>query len=271
MWMTSTSFYDYPSGVLDQNLTGQDFKAVILGDVTGDWSPTGPNRPMGVSESSEAVLATLPVTEASAGSNVSIPFRLANLGAQGVLSYQFDVRYDPTVIAPSQVPVDLTGTNAANLAVAYNVAEPGLLKVAVYGAVPANADGIYANLQFSVTGAAGSTTPLAIEGFMVNGPATEVTTQAGRLTVSGAATTGSLSGRVFTAAGKRVPNATVTIKDTVGNRFSTVTDATGRFTFSGLTIGGVYAVSVDAPPMKFRTQSVTVVEGVTEITLIAQP
>src|SRR4029453_16761040 len=131
MWTTGTSFYSYPSGVLDQNLTGQDFRAVILGDVTGDWSPTGPNRPMGQSESSSSVRAMLPITEASAGSIISVPFRLSELEGQGVLSYQFDVRYDPAVITPRQVPIDLTGTNAANLGVAYNIPEPGLLKVAV--------------------------------------------------------------------------------------------------------------------------------------------
>jgi hypothetical protein len=257
--------------VIDQNLVGQDFRALLMGDVSGDWLPTGPNGPQGPGEGGNAVQASLPVTEAAAGASVAVPFRLAALGGQGVTSYQFDVQYDPTVIAPQPEAVDLTGTNAANLLVVYNVIQPGLLKVAVYGAVPANGDGVYANLKFTVTGAAGSSTPLALQGFMVNGPAIPILTQDGRLTVSGPVANGTLTGRVLTAVGKRVVNATVVAKIAGGNRVTTVTDATGRFTFNGLTIGGVYNVSVTATGLVFRPQSVSIVDGVTEITIIAEP
>jgi len=105
---------------------------------------------------------------------------------------------------------------------------------------------------------------------MLNGPATAVSAQDGRLTVSGPVSTGGITGLALSSTGKAVANATVIIKNSAGYRATTVTDAAGRFTFNGLTIGGAYTLNVSAL-LKFRPQAVTVVEGLTEITLIAEP
>ena len=49
-----------------------------------------------------------------------------------------------------------------SLTIVSNSPTPGLLKVAVYGAVPVYGDGVYVYLRFKVTGKAGTATPLQL-------------------------------------------------------------------------------------------------------------
>jgi hypothetical protein len=65
-------------------------------------------------------------------------------------SLQFDISYDPAVMAPAGATLD--GAVDQSLSIVSNAPEPGLLKVAVYGAVPVAGDGVYAYLVFNVTG-----------------------------------------------------------------------------------------------------------------------
>ena len=141
----------------------------MLGDVNGDWSPTGPLRPAERPiASADSPSASLPDIAASARSEVSIPFSIANLRGKTVGSYQFDVEYDPTVIRPAEIAASVAGTLDESLSVVSNSPSPGLLKVAVYGAFPVYGDGAYLNLVFKVTGPVGSTTPLRISSFILN-------------------------------------------------------------------------------------------------------
>ena len=107
-WVFSPASVPHPGGVMG-SLT-ENYRAVMIGDVSGDWNPMGPRpaepiRRFGVPD----VMASLPVMKAAAGAEVVIPFRIDDLGGIGVGSYQFDLIYDPSVITPADAAASITG------------------------------------------------------------------------------------------------------------------------------------------------------------------
>ena len=162
----------------------ENYTAYLMGDVNGDWNPLGAGRPINPTYGPKAVRASLSVLAAGTGSVVAVPLRIENLRGAGVGSYQFDVEYDPAVVVPSEIAADLSGTLSADLSVAYNTAQPGRLRIAVFGAIPANGDGTYVKLHFIAVGKPGSTSPLTISGFRLNQGTTVVAVTAGQVTVT---------------------------------------------------------------------------------------
>ena len=65
---------------------------------------------------------------------ISIPVNVQGVADKGIISYEFDLRYDPAMIQPLENPVDVAGTVSRGLSVVTNAVEPGLLRVVVYGA-----------------------------------------------------------------------------------------------------------------------------------------
>ena len=117
-------------------------------------------------------------------------------------SYQFDIEYDPTVVAPALIAADLDGTMSGALSVIYNAEIPGLLKVAVFGAIPASGDGVYVNLHFDAVGKPGLDSPLTISAFVLNDGSETVAVNSGQVTITESNNTGLLQGRLLTDAWK---------------------------------------------------------------------
>ncbi len=160
----------------------QDYKALLLGDVSGDWMPPS-SRPL---ESVKpdlkyAVRVSVPSVKAPVGSQVAMPLKIGNLQGRGVSSYQFDIEYDPSVIAPAEIAADLAGTLSEGMSVVYNSPSPGLLKVAVFGVAPFSNDGVFLYLRFLTIGKAGSGTTLTISGLRLNDGTGDVLVTSGRL------------------------------------------------------------------------------------------
>ena len=70
------------------------------------------------------------------------------------------------------------------MSVVFQPPTPGLLKVAVYGAIPATNDGVYVYLRFTTTGKAGTGTPITISGFRLADGVDEIVTTNGFLQIS---------------------------------------------------------------------------------------
>ncbi len=183
-WKFTPASTVYPNLIGDYS--GQNYLALLKGDVNGDWSPLGSNRPapMTKEQARNAVRVSLPELTAAKGAAVIVPFRLDNLRGAGITSYQFDVEYDPGVLSPSKVAADIAGTMSSGLTVVSNSPQPGLLKVVVYGAWPAVGDGVYLNLRFRPRGEVGSSSPLTITGFRFNDGKTGSVTTDGRITIT---------------------------------------------------------------------------------------
>jgi hypothetical protein len=164
------------------NTPNQDYAALLMGDVNGDWSNIMMLVPQPMSLF-DSIKVSVPRLDAAAGRQVLVPLSIGNLMGRGMTAYQFDVEYNPTVITPAEVAADLTGTHSEGMTVISNAPEAGLLKVAVYGAMPVYGDGVHVNLRFVAAGAPGTISPVAIRGFRANNGTTSVLTYDGSVEI----------------------------------------------------------------------------------------
>jgi hypothetical protein len=264
-WKFTPTDRMYASVLTDQ--TNQDHTAILMGDVNGDWVP---GLPRAERPSREPVIASAGKLSAEPGDAVTIPVRFDDLNGVGVTSYQFDVEYDPAVIAPIENSAEVTGTVAEGLTVASNMVEPGLLKVVVFGALPVHGDGLYAGLRFNVVGKQGSSSPIEIRGFRFNDGLDEVRAVDGLIKVGPATGDPILMGRLLTPTGDPVMAAEVTVTSTTGEIRSMRSDHLGRFQCDGLTLGGSYTVSIRSARYKFEPVTVSIAATVTDVDMIAR-
>ncbi len=244
----------------------RNFTGILMGDVSGDWAPET-SRPAAANRLT-SVRALLADATAAPGSNVAIPLRIENMAGAGVTAYQFDVEYDPAVIAPAAMAATVSGTIGQGLGVVSNAPTPGLLKVVVYGALPVSGEGVYVNLQFSTIGSAGSTTPLNISQFTLNDGTSPVYTINGSVTV-GRADDNALRGRVMTPTGAGLANARVIATSSTGERFAVLAGSMGYFEFGGLAMNETYTLSVESKRYSFTPRTVSLTSNMAGIVMIA--
>ncbi|MBK8466778.1 MAG: VCBS repeat-containing protein [Chloracidobacterium sp.] len=157
----------YPS--MTDSITGQDYVGLLFGEVSGNWADSSGrpvNRSIGGPIRNASVLIERVVS--SAGKEVAVPVRVEGVANKGVIAYEFELRYDPSVIQPEGTGVDITKTVSGQFTAVSNAEEPGLLRVAVYGTMPITGNGILLNLRFTSVGASGTGSQLTWERFMFN-------------------------------------------------------------------------------------------------------
>ncbi len=162
---------------VNSNLAGEDYTAFLMGDVSGNWTNTGA-RPVGGRQLAvgswqdagpeRGIEIKSPSMVTRTGDEVIVPVSVDGVASKGIIAYEFDLRYDPSVIQPDANPVELSETVSRGLTAVANASEPGLLRVAVYGAIPIDGNGILLNLRFTAVGANGSVSPLTWERIMFN-------------------------------------------------------------------------------------------------------
>ena len=177
------------------NFTGEDYSALLMGEVSGNWTNTGA-RPAGIVESGKwkvesedggparGIAIELPTLTASSDKEIIVPVSVQGIANKGVISYEFDLRYDASVMQPLVDPVDVKDTASRGLSVVTNATEPGLLRVVVYGAFPIDENGVLLNLRFTAVGAAGSVSPLTFERILFNEGEPRVTVFDGLVEIS---------------------------------------------------------------------------------------
>jgi hypothetical protein len=256
--------------VVNTNFT-QNYSAILMGDVSGGWPNPAPRPALDTTgHSADLVRASVPNVEAGVRSEAIVPFRIDNLGGKGVTSYQFDIEYDPAVLTPVVSAASVLGTASDGLTVVSNSPESGLLKVAVFGALPVNGDGVYVNLRFTTIGEAGSASPLTIREFRFNDGDDEVTMTGGRVSVTAAANNAAINGKLSTALGSGVTNARVVLTSSTGEQRSVLSGPMGYFSFDGLAAGETYTLSVQAKRYTFAPRAVSILDNaVTEINMTA--
>ena len=166
------------------NITGEDYAALLMGDVSGNWGDPSPFRPADGPVRSTAV--SLPHIVAPVGKDVIIPVTIQGAADKGVISYEFDLRYDPSAIRPQANPIDIVGTLSSRLSTVANAGTPGLLRVVVYGAMPLDGSGVLLNLRFTPVGSPGFVSPLVWERIMLNEGEPETTATDGKIELSAA-------------------------------------------------------------------------------------
>src|ERR1043166_7601133 len=159
------------------NLTGEDYVAILVGEVTGNYNPANNARPAVGPE--QNVSLELPQIAALMGKEVVVPMRVQGAVDKNITSYEFDLRYDPSIIQPLADPVDVAKTASRGLSFVTNANEPGRLRVVMYGAYPIDEDGVLLNLRFTAVGKPGSASPLSFERIMFNEGEPEATASNG--------------------------------------------------------------------------------------------
>jgi hypothetical protein len=237
-------------------LTGQDYVAVLVGEVSGNYNPALNARPAAPTTTTSVALPRL-VTPAD--SEVLIPISVRDVAKKNVYSYEFDLRYDPSVIQPIENSADIAGTASRGLSVVTNPNEPGLLRVVTYGAYPINDDGLLMNLRFTAVGAPGTSSPLTIERIMFNEGDPGVLVTDGQVQLSSApANQAEMTGRVLSSMGQGIPNARVILTDTTGATRSAISNGFGMYRFGNLTVGQTYTLSVESRNTQFTPLTVSV-------------
>jgi len=165
----TTRSYTDPIGVQ----TGQDYIGILVGEVTGNWNPTAAREVSSkqLAESSgpeRGISVELPNVVSATEKEIVVPVKVENIADKNVISYEFDLRYDPSVMQPLIEAVDVEGTISRGLSVVTNPTEPGLLRVVVYGAYPIDVNGTLLNLRFTSVGSLGSVSPMSFERIMFN-------------------------------------------------------------------------------------------------------
>ncbi|MBK8465325.1 MAG: hypothetical protein IPL32_05795 [Chloracidobacterium sp.] len=163
------------------SLTGEDYVGILVGEVSGNWNPATHLRPSdsklsamsskqkgGIGGPESNIVVELPQITASTDEEIIIPVYVQGVADKGIVSYEFNLRYDTSVIMPQAVAVDLTGTASRGLSVVTNATKPGLLRVVVYGAIPMAENGVLLNLRFTAVGGFGSISPISFERIMFN-------------------------------------------------------------------------------------------------------
>ena len=169
--VTSTWRFNPPNrgyASVTNNITSQDFSALLMGEVSGNWANNGTRPAVRQSVGIGSIAVGVPSLITTVGKDVVIPVTVNGVANKGIISYEFNLRYDPTVLQPQVNPVDLTGTASRGLSFEVNAAEAGLLRVVAYGAMPLDSNGVLLNLRFTAVGNVGSISSLALEQMIFN-------------------------------------------------------------------------------------------------------
>ncbi|MFL6212804.1 MAG: C25 family cysteine peptidase [Blastocatellia bacterium] len=178
-WVFTPPSNTYVSIVADQ--TNQNYSAILLGEVTGNWTPAGPTpaelQPVSMQTQSAAaplaVTVTLPTASvASTVTNFTLPITISNTTGQKIDGYRLRVVYNPAVI--NITGVDTTGTMSASYSVSVNTSVSGVIQIVAASATQLTGSGTLIKLTVTRVGAQGTSTTLQ---FQAGGtfPATEFT------------------------------------------------------------------------------------------------
>ena len=175
-WIFSPAGNTHPS--IDGDIT-EDYSALLMGEVSGNWTSTGARLADGMQLTgavgsgdeggpTRSIAVNVPSLAMSPEKEIVVPVAIEGAADKGIISYEFDLRYDAAVVQPVDDAVDVAGTVSRGLVVVTNVLEPGRLRVVMYGPMPIDENGLLLNLKFTAVGKAGSVSPLAFERLVFN-------------------------------------------------------------------------------------------------------
>jgi hypothetical protein len=200
-WRFAPSSRNY---VVVGSLINEDYSAILMGEVSGNWtsSVTGSfAQPMASTEamtkesplkgqqlkpSSPVATVTIASVKTKANQLVAVPVTVKFTGqTPSIGAYQFDVLFDPQVIQPDTVAADTAGTLSSGLSAITNTTlAPGRMRVVVYGSSPFAASGTLLNLRFRAVGKNGSSSSLSFANLLLNEGNPTSEGKAGKISIS---------------------------------------------------------------------------------------
>ncbi len=278
-WRFSPVSRSYSNVETDQ--TTQDYGAILMGDVSGNWNPSAPNqraafemleKDRDLMRTGAPIIVNAPANQLVSPGAITIPITVDDTSGQGIISYQFDLSFNQNVITPQAVPCEVAGTISSSLSVTCNRGTPGLLEVTVSGSMPISGMGTLLNLKFNAVGTSGTSSLLTFSDFMFNEGVPQGMANNGRVTISSpTAATSSISGTISNSMEVRIPNALVTLTDSAGGNITTLANSKGKFIFRELPVGEIYTITISAKGYTFSPQVVNTVNNLHEVIFTALP
>jgi len=278
---------------VETNYVNQDYSAILMGEVSGDWTPPLA-RPSGDVKETETETETAAAAGPGVVVDVTAPDQIYHIGQPqpiivpvttttdlsiastgvDIISYEFVLTYDPAVLTPLNPAATAGGTLSENGALTINQTVPGVLEVAFFRANPLVGAGTLFNFRFNLAPGVlpGAQSLLTWQSFKFNENNPLDATVNGRVRIFGptAAQVG-IGGRLLTAFGQPVSNTRVTITDVNGNSRSTLSSSFGYYHFDEVQAGQTYIVAVKTRRFRFQPMVVSVTDELTELNLIADP
>ena len=257
--------------------TAEDYAAILMGEVSGNWIPPTSFSPLAPSEfKNEApnvtINVTAPAVNKMVGSSFAVPVTVSDTTGAGIISWQFDLLYNPAIITPQVSPIDTAGTLGSGFAVTVNALTPGLLKVVLFGSTPISGSGTLFNFKFTAVGSNGQTSPLTWQNFMFNegNPSNVAANGSVRLIAGPTAAGVSIDGRVIDTSGRPVRNALVTLAGDLSFQRVVRTNQFGYFGFTDIPVGAAYVISADSKQFTVPPRILSVSDNISGIELIAE-
>jgi hypothetical protein len=172
----------------------------------------------------------------------------------GVIAYDLQVTYDPTILRPATIPYSTGSTLSSGMVITPNPNHSGHIIISAFQATELSGSGTLLNLVFVVIGHPGQTTQLNFEdytdpiprfhaGLRFNAGSPQANTFNNTLTVQGpTAAAATVSGQVRGKDGQGISGATVLLVGGPAD-LKTVTDSNGLYSFEDLTVGEFFTVT----------------------------
>ena len=260
----------------EANQTNQNYTAILMGDVTGNWTPPSPFAEFEKQETqpaANAIQVSLPSRTVATTQIFTVPITVGDLTSRGFWAYDAEISFDPAVLQlDSAEPVEKTGTISSQFSLAANSNITGRLIISAYGIQPLEGAGTLLNLKFRAIGQGGTVSPLTFQRFMFNEDATQSITTNGQVQVlSPTAATVSIGGRVLTPDGRGISNASITLMETDGRTRTAVSGSFGYYRFDDVQVGQTIVISIVSKRFIFTpsTQVLNVTEDNGEMNFVS--
>lgn len=286
------------------SLGNEDYDAILIGEVNGDWTAPPPVLEQCVIETEKRNLVdgylTLPAitmaaegptqnsnltgvqislplnSNAGPGATISIPVTLNNNDSKVISGFSFAVTFDPSVIQPANQDLSSAGTLSNVFSVVADTNTSGRLGFAAAGGNSViTGTGTLLNLRFTVVGQPMATTVLTLNSFLFEGDQGEIiptVANGGSFMVFGpTAASVIVSGRILTALGQPIANSIVTMTSPTGEIKSSRSNQFGVYRFFDVAGGQTYAFTVRSKRHSFAMPTIirTINDEVADIDFVA--
>jgi subtilisin family serine protease len=140
--------------LMNANQTAQDFTAILIGDVSGNWAPTGGIQDIGYCSLSA------PSKIVALGAEVVCPISLS-LGGELVTSADITVTFDPAVLSPVSVNKGQIVAGPEWM-LASNLNASGTIVIGLAGSAPVQESGELLQITFAAVGDEGTSSDVTI-------------------------------------------------------------------------------------------------------------
>lgn len=160
-WIFVPDSYSYTG--LSSNVTNADFTGIVIGDPSGNWSPVTPV----VAKVTQNAVLCLPDTVLAENDTIVWPIKISGLNAVSIYSFGFELHYNTSLLELINVSNNNTLTSSWGNPTAYS-STPGIMTVAMAGAVPINNDGDLLLLELAVNAQPGISTDMVFQNVLFN-------------------------------------------------------------------------------------------------------